>query len=86
MRSVTVRESEWDDEERGTVLALLDYEASTCVGCGGYLPETTDEDAKFDASPPVRCHRCTALQVKQKEYADQRTPGALVMWPVKAKN
>jgi hypothetical protein len=68
------------------VLALLDYEASLCHGCGGYLPETTDPDSKYVAGPPGRCHRCTVLHRKQDEYKDQKDPKGLVHWPIEAKN
>lgn len=85
VRSVTTRESEWDDEERGNVLALLEYERQLCSGCGGYLPETTDKNASYTAGLPVRCYRCDVIQSKQDEYKDQPNPGALVIWPVEQK-
>lgn len=71
------------------VLALFDYEAQTCHGCGGFLPETTDESAEsaYEADPPWRCHRCTALNKHKAEWRkdlkDDETGKfeALVLWP-----
>lgn len=84
----TTRESEWDDEQRGLVLALLDFESQTCHGCGGFLPETTDEKASYTAEAPYRCYRCTALNRQKAEYhkdfKDDETGkfDALAVWPV----
>lgn len=78
---MTAREPEWDEKERAKILAYLDYEAQVCTGCGGYLPETTDEQAKYTAEPPFRCYRCDAIQSQQEAYKDNPNPGALVLWP-----
>lgn len=83
-----MREAEWDDEQRGLVTALLNYEAQLCHGCGGFLPETTHEDAEgtYAADPPWRCHKCTTLNKQKaeyrKEYEDDKAGrfDALVLW------
>ncbi|MFF4600552.1 hypothetical protein [Amycolatopsis sp. NPDC001319] len=67
------------------VLAYLDFEQLSCVGCGGYLPETTDveNEGRYVAEPPGRCHRCDAIERQRKEYEDDETvpfPRALVVW------
>lgn len=82
---MTRREPEWTEAERGKVLALLDYEGQCCPGCGGYLPDTTDPANQFayEADNPNRCHACTALQVKQGAYSEQKYAQALVQWPVR---
>lgn len=67
-------------------MALLDYEAQLCSGCGGYLPDTTEEDASYVADIPARCHRCDAVQSMQAEYSEQKNAGALAVWPVRRKN
>lgn len=66
-RTITRRESEWDESERQWALALLEFEASKCPGCGGVWEETTDpkSEGRWNVPPPVRCHRCTALAVAQ---------------------
>jgi hypothetical protein len=42
VRAVTVRESEWTDEDRGWLLAYLEDKKSRCGGCGNYLDECRD--------------------------------------------
>lgn len=78
--AVTVAEAEWDDIGRDEALALLEAEADTCPGCGLPLSETTDSDAEFGywAPPPLRCHACTPVEHRRKEYADSPAPGALL--------
>lgn len=80
IRSITTREAEWDDDSRAHVLALLEAEAQTCR-CGGWLPETTDpeNEGRYRARPPVRCHRCDALHTFMQSY--EHDP-ARVIWPV----
>jgi hypothetical protein len=40
------------------MLALAEYRAARCGGCGGDLLETTSHE-NWDAVPPMRCHKCT---------------------------
>lgn len=84
IRAVTTRTPEWTELDRSQVLAFLDYEALTCVGCGGFLPETTAEENEgaYVAEPPGRCYRCDALERQRKEYDDDSVPfpRALVVW------
>jgi hypothetical protein len=69
------------------VLAWIDYERSLCSGCGGYLPETTDpeNESRYKAGLPHRCHRCDAVQSRQADYRDAKNPSALRIWPVELK-
>ena len=73
VRSVTVREAEWDDEQRAWAVALLDLEADTCDGCGQSLSETTTSEAfeGYEVDDPAACQGCKALLTKQRqeEYA-----------------
>lgn len=52
------------------MLAHTAYQELTCSGCGGYLPETTEQDADggYQVDLPIRCHRCTAISVAAKPY------------------
>ncbi|WP_326565073.1 hypothetical protein VSH64_24845 [Amycolatopsis rhabdoformis] len=61
----------------------MDFEALTCNGCGGYLPETTDpeNEARYLTEPPHRCHRCTSIAAKQENYQKAKHPNAYVAWP-----
>lgn len=69
------------------MLAYLDWEALTCSGCGGYLPETTDadNDGRYVAGVPHRCYRCHAIEAQRAEYekpdSGTKFPRALVVWP-----
>lgn len=83
-RTVTTTESEWDDDSRAWVLALLEVEAQRCPGCNGHLPDTTDpaHEGRYLTGPPLRCHRCTALHQRQDNYRDDPNRAAQVMWPV----
>ncbi len=66
---MTVVEPEWDDDERGWMLALGALRKDTCPGCGHPLTESTDpvNEGRYRVDPPTRCHACTALQTA---YAD----------------
>ena len=69
VRSITTRETEWDDTEQAWMLALHEYEGLVCSGCHGWLPETCEPDVQFRVPPPTRCHRCTAIAAAQEEHA-----------------
>lgn len=81
-RAVTRTEPEWDSDDRTMALALLDYEADRCPGCGGQMRETTAPDSagRWDAGLPHRCHACTALSVAQAPYQQVQHAQAL-LWP-----
>jgi hypothetical protein len=66
---VTRRESEWDEEQAGWVLALAMCRELTCDGCGGWLPETTTHDDGWHVDAPWRCHACTAVSQRQQSHA-----------------
>lgn len=79
----TIKEPEWNDEDRAYALALEQYEASLCSGCGEPLEETTkpEHDGAYRAELPIRCHRCTAAGVATEAYEENPQPQAL-MFPV----
>lgn len=59
----SVPQVEWDTDQQGWMLALAALEMDTCGGCSGRLSETTAQDVEYLPNPPVRCHKCTALQI-----------------------
>jgi hypothetical protein len=76
-RAWGVRPSEllaWPDDERELALALTDYEADCCPGCGTPMSVTTAPEAeeRFVPGDAIRCHRCTAVSqaaaIHQTEY------------------
>lgn len=81
---MTVREPEWDDEQRGWILALAEYRAGLCPGGCGYQLADTRGDAnedKFTVPTPSRCHACDALAIAQENFTKNPRPRA-VMWHV----
>lgn len=68
--AVSRAEPEWDDDERGLMLALAEVEGDECPGCHGPLVETTapENERAYIVKPPVRCHRCTALAVAADKH------------------
>lgn len=87
VRSTETREAEWDDEQRGWMLALSDLEDQSCPGCGGWLAHTTSIEMSdnYIAEHPLRCHRCEALAVRRKTMRDKPNVEALTVWPVHEK-
>lgn len=83
---MSVAESEWDDESRNWALALDDFEADQCPGCGGQLSQTRkrpegDPQPLFEISTIV-CARCEDTASVQKSHQDadeqRRKAGARV--------
>lgn len=70
---VTTRESEWDDEDRGLLYALEDYEADLCPGCGHPLSQSLHRegvpDPVYQAAYAV-CLGCVAKERAQKAADD----------------
>lgn len=75
VRSVTVTEREWDDDQRELAYGLARWEASLCPGCGGDLAETTDPSAEYAwrRTGPQRCYRCQMLEMYQEAEAKAQT-------------
>ena len=71
----------WTATDRDLALALGDYEAGLCGGCGHPLSETTAADAEdqYEAGLAVRCHRCTASARAGDFYAESPQPSALMI-------
>jgi uncharacterized protein with PIN domain len=74
IREVSTPEPEWDDLDRAEMEALAFIEADECPGCRGSLEETTDPNAMDTyTATPVRCHRCTALHIRQDQHGSDET-------------
>lgn len=69
--SVTTVEPEWDDASRGHVVALMEYEAGLCAGCGRLLSETTNPlmDGRFVYDGYVECFCCLAIAAGSEKAA-----------------
>lgn len=85
----SVTESEWDDTEQSWMLALKQYEDELCPLCGGPSSECMDvnNELKFRAEAPVRCHRTTQRGIMAEKYRTDKTiqPGAL-LYPVELRD
>ena len=68
----------WSATDRLLAVALTIYEASICPGCGQPLRESTDAELEdqWVTDLPHRCHACTAIARRAKEYDDQDFPQA----------
>ena len=83
VRSVSRRESEFDEEDRGWFLALALCRRLTCAGCGHWLPESTStatEDYQVDA--PYRCGACTMLAMRQEQHSEKNQHMHATRWTV----
>lgn len=80
-RLVRSAQEGWTVEDVELALALADYEADCCPGCGSALKETTDpaNEERYDARVTARCHRCTALAIVTDSQQDKPHPSALLV-------
>lgn len=60
------------------MLALAALEQDTCGGCGGRLTETTAPGAEHVPLPPIRCHKCTALEISIEKHRSSPHSHALL--------
>lgn len=74
-------EPEWDEEQQGWMLALSEYRAGMCTGCGLPLRESTDEKYDFVVPPPTRCWGCDAVSLAQNK--DKRDRPEALRWSVR---
>ncbi|MDG4792017.1 hypothetical protein O7626_40085 [Micromonospora sp. WMMD1102] len=80
VRSTEYVESAWNEDERGWMLALADWEASRCPSCGGDPDEcqspTADINNPFGTwvydAEWVECHRASAARRLAHEPEDRR--------------
>jgi len=69
VRSVTVHDPEWTEEDYGWAAAEESNRAALCPGgCGHPLEETIDPDIEWEAPLPVVCFACRTLAKRQAEY------------------
>ena len=71
-------EAEWSPTEAGWMLALAQYEAGLCEGCGYPLEETLSTAPEdWVVLPPIRCAVCTRISISQEAIIaeNQKVPG-----------
>lgn len=74
-------ESPWDEDQRGLVLAYMEWEASRCPACGGDPAECQSPDADphnpyakwiYRAELPAECYVSSAARSNAPDPADKR--------------
>jgi hypothetical protein len=75
-------DSPWTAQEQGWMLALAEYEASRCDGCGNDLHESLDSEMEEWAVEPIRCGACTRLAVAQDAHAKDHKHMNALRWRV----
>jgi len=74
----------WTDEDRGWAIALLEYEADICSGCGQPRSESMDPENEFRYRPTVlRCHACKTVADAADNLSEQKTKTGGLMIGVK---
>lgn len=78
---MTSREIEWDDEQRGWMLALAVHRAGLCPLCGRPRDECTDplSEGQWVVPAATRCYATTALRASAPQYKDSPQPEALLL-------
>lgn len=72
-------EPEWDDEQRGLMLALAEVEGSECPSCHGDLAETTDVAYEGKWTPTSQpCYRCLAINMHAQKRAQEKHSDSLL--------
>lgn len=76
--STTTRETEWDEQQQGWMLALAYWRAGLCRRCHGELEQTASPLHEADNPKNglvykrvklTRCHKCTASMRSEHEHA-----------------
>ena len=68
----------WRASDRLMAIALEQYEAMLCPGCGHAMHESMDKESDGEWQADVdRCHACTAAGVLGAKLGDRVAPQAL---------
>lgn len=65
---MVIREAEWDDHERNKMLALAEYEAGVCSGCG-FHHSFTEHDPWVTIEDRT-CPTCRTIAPQIRVFAD----------------
>lgn len=84
MRSVTVLDAEWTDDDMQHALGWERDKASRCGGCGHHVDEAMDPEnaSRWDAEP-VACHVCAARDKAVRAYRQAKGDEDGVRWRIK---
>jgi hypothetical protein len=70
---------EWDETQRGWMLALEIWRRGRCPSCGRNTDECTTHEL-WEIPPPTRCHVSTALAVARKPYLEGSPQPEALLW------
>jgi hypothetical protein len=72
VRSVTVFDEDFTDEDKAAAMEWQTEQAMTCSGCGGFLDETTapHNDGRYDAEM-IACHRCSVRDATERAFRER---------------
>lgn len=60
----------WTAEDRAWAMALLEYEADLCSGCGQPRSESMAAQNEFEYRPQaLRCHGCAAVAKESERFS-----------------
>jgi hypothetical protein len=78
-RTIENVETEWDEDNRDLAVAYAMWEADLCPGCQRPMAETmsAENEGRYVASAPLRCHSCTAHHQASDAYSDSPQAQAL---------
>lgn len=80
-RVVAPGEPLWTAEDRAWSIALLEYEADLCSGCGQPRSQSMDAENEFRFQPTVLvCHGCRAVAKESERLAESKmnTKGLMI--------
>lgn len=83
---MTRTEPEWDDLDRDIAVGLEMHEAGICGSCGypRSVCQSADNEFRFEADGPYRCHATTAMEKARERHITKDTdaPRALSWVPL----
>lgn len=87
LRGARLPSDPWTARDRALAQAAEQLDRSKCPGCGTPLWLAYDPalERKWKAALPIRCHPCTAIAHKQRQYDESDAPEAL-RFPVELAN
>ena len=60
----------WPEDDQAWAIALLEYEADICSGCGQPRSQSMSAEHEFDYHPTaLRCHGCAAVAMESERFS-----------------